>query len=150
MVNSLRLDTTSRRCEYGEGYHQILLGVIPQIFRISPGLSAEDMPAMLKLNCQLIEQGGCALSSSEYLGIAAGLLTTFAIVPQIIRVYKLKSAREISFLYNTAMLLGVIIWLVYGIVLGLFPLIIWNSIGIFLNSWLLFTKVKYGRQKTTV
>lgn len=90
------------------------------------------------------------MSSSEYLGIAAGLMTTFAIVPQIIRVYKLKSAREISFLYNTAMLLGVIIWLVYGIVLGLFPLIIWNSIGIFLNGWLLFTKVKYGRQKTTV
>jgi MtN3 and saliva related transmembrane protein len=127
-----------------------LLGVIPQIFRISPGLSAEDMPAMLKLNRHLIEQGGCALSSSEYLGIAAGLLTTFAIVPQIIRVYKLKSAREISFLYNTAMLLGVIVWLVYGIVLGLFPLIIWNSIGIFLNGWLLFTKVKYGRDKTTV
>jgi MtN3 and saliva related transmembrane protein len=88
------------------------------------------------------------LSFAEYLGIIAGVFTTFAVIPQIIRVYKLKSAREISFIYTSSLLLGIIIWLVYGIVLGLVPIIIWNSIGIVLNSWLLFTKVKYGRQKT--
>lgn len=88
------------------------------------------------------------MSSFEYLGIVAGLLTTFALVPQIMRVYKLKSAREISLLFNTSMLLGIIIWLVYGIVLGLFSLIIWNSIGIVLNGWLLFAKLKYGRVKS--
>ena len=87
------------------------------------------------------------MSSIEYLGIVAGLLTTFAVIPQIIRVYKLKSAREISLLFNTSMLLGIITWLIYGIVQGLFSLIIWNSIGIVLNSWLLFTKLKYGRVK---
>jgi MtN3 and saliva related transmembrane protein len=87
------------------------------------------------------------LSPSEYLGIVAGIFTTFAVVPQIIRVYKLKSAREISFIFTTSMLLGIIIWLIYGIVLGLMPIIIWNSIGIVLNSWLLFVKAKYGRQK---
>jgi MtN3 and saliva related transmembrane protein len=87
------------------------------------------------------------LAPSEYLGIIAGLFTTFAIVPQIIRVYKLKSAREISLIFTTAMLLGVVFWLVYGIVLGLISLIIWNSIGIVLNGWLLFAKTKYGRIK---
>ncbi len=87
--------------------------------------------------------------SAEYLGIVAGLLSTFALVPQIMRVYKLKSAREISFLFNTSMLLGIIIWLVYGIVLGLVSLMIWNSIGIVLNGWLLFAKLKYGRVKST-
>lgn len=87
------------------------------------------------------------MSSAEYLGIVAGLFTTFALVPQIIRVYKLKSAREISLLFNTMLLVGVAIWLVYGIVLGLFSLIIWNSIGIILNSWLLIAKLKYGRVK---
>jgi MtN3 and saliva related transmembrane protein len=85
------------------------------------------------------------LSSSEYLGVVAGLFTTFAIVPQIMRVYKLKSAREISVIYTTAMLLGVIIWLVYGIVLGLVPIIIWNIIGAVLISLLLLAKLKYGR-----
>lgn len=88
------------------------------------------------------------MSSAEYLGIVAGLLTTFALVPQIMRVYKLKSAREISLLFNTSMLLGIVIWLIYGIVLGLVSLIIWNSIGIALNGWLLFVKLKYGRVKS--
>jgi MtN3 and saliva related transmembrane protein len=88
------------------------------------------------------------LPSSEYLGIIAGLLTTFALVPQIIRVYKLKSAHEISLIFNTSMLVGVIIWLVYGIVTDRLSLIIWNSIGIVLDGWLLFAKLKYGRVKS--
>lgn len=85
------------------------------------------------------------MSFTEYLGLVAGLLTTLALVPQIMRVYKLKSAREISVLYNTSMLLGIILWLVYGIMLGLVPLIIWNIIGSVLTSILLLTKLKYGR-----
>jgi MtN3 and saliva related transmembrane protein len=89
--------------------------------------------------------GGSTLPAAEYLGLLAGVFTTFAIVPQIIRIYKLKSAREISLLYNSLMLLGVIIWLIYGIVQGLLSLIIWNIIGTILNSWLLLTKVRYGR-----
>ena len=88
------------------------------------------------------------MSPAEYLGIIAGIFTTFAVIPQIIRVYKLKSAHEISLIFTSSLLLGIIIWLVYGIMLDLVPIIIWNSIGIVLNSWLLFTKVKYGRQKT--
>jgi MtN3 and saliva related transmembrane protein len=85
------------------------------------------------------------LSLTGYLGLLAGLFTTFALVPQIMRVYKLKSAREISVLYNTSMLLGIILWLVYGIILGLVPLIIWNIIGAVLTGLLLLTKLKYGR-----
>lgn len=87
------------------------------------------------------------MSHIEYLGLLAGLLTTFATVPQIIRVYKLKSAREISLLFNSSLLVGVIIWLVYGILRDLLSLIIWNAIGIVLNSWLLFAKLKFGREK---
>ena len=85
------------------------------------------------------------MPSSEILGLIAGLFTTFAIIPQIMRVYKLKSAREISVIYNTTMLLGILLWLVYGIVLGLVPIIIWNIIGALLNVLLLLAKFKYGR-----
>jgi MtN3 and saliva related transmembrane protein len=85
------------------------------------------------------------LPSSEYLGLVAGFFTTFAVVPQIMRVYKLKSAREISIIYNTTMLFGILLWLVYGIVLGLVPIIIWNIIGALLIFLLLLAKLKYGR-----
>jgi MtN3 and saliva related transmembrane protein len=78
-------------------------------------------------------------------GYAAGFLVTFAFLPQIIRVYKLKSAREISLLFNSSTLLGAILWLTYGLVLGLVPIIVWNIIGIILTSLLLIYKLKYGR-----
>ena len=85
------------------------------------------------------------MPSSEILGLVGGFFTTFAVVPQIMRVYKLKSAREISILYNAMMLLGILIWLAYGIVLGLVPIIIWNIIGAVLIILLLVSKLKYGR-----
>jgi MtN3 and saliva related transmembrane protein len=87
------------------------------------------------------------LPSSEILGLVAGVFTTFATVPQIMRVYKLKSACEISLIFTSALLTGVTIWLVYGIILRLTPLILWNSIGFVLNSWLLVLKLKYGRSR---
>jgi len=81
----------------------------------------------------------------QILGYVAGFLTTFALVPQIVRVYRLKSAREISVLFTTATLLGVLCWLVYGIVLELVPLIVWNSIGFCFITLLLLSKLKYGK-----
>jgi MtN3 and saliva related transmembrane protein len=89
--------------------------------------------------------GGLVLSSSEILGLVGGFFTTFAVVPQIMRVYRLKSAREISILYNTMMLLGILIWLAYGIILDLVPIVIWNIIGAVLVLLLLLSKLKYGR-----
>jgi MtN3 and saliva related transmembrane protein len=85
------------------------------------------------------------LSSSEILGLVGGFFTTFAVLPQIMRVYKLKSAREISVIYNTMMLVGILIWLGYGIILDLVPIIIWNVIGALLVLMLLLAKLKYGR-----
>ena len=81
----------------------------------------------------------------EWLGFIAGALVTCSLVPQIIRVFKLKSAREISLLFNTLLLLGIISWLAYGILLKLPPVILWNAIGATLVATLLFAKLRYGR-----
>jgi MtN3 and saliva related transmembrane protein len=85
------------------------------------------------------------LSPIEALGLVAGFLVTCSMVPQIIRVFKLRSAREISLLFTTALLLGLIVWLVYGLYLGLLPVIIWNAIGAALAAMLLYAKMRYGR-----
>lgn len=82
---------------------------------------------------------------AEYLGLIAGLLSTSSVIPQIIRVFRLKSAREISTIFTTLLLTGMALWLVYGIVLGLIPIIIWNAIGVSLVAVLLYAKMKYGR-----
>ena len=80
----------------------------------------------------------------DYLGLIAGALVTCSLIPQLIRVFQLKSAREISTLFTTLLLLGVISWLVYGILLSLTPVIIWNAIGAVLTAILLYSKLKYG------
>ena len=80
----------------------------------------------------------------EWLGFIGGALVTCSLIPQLIRIFKLKSAREISLLFTTLLLLGLISWLAYGISFGLPPVIIWNAIGMALVSVLLYAKLKYG------
>ena len=82
---------------------------------------------------------------AESLGFVAGALVTCSLVPQLIRVFQLKSAREISMLFTTLLLLGLIIWLAYGISFRLAPVILWNATGTILVAILLYAKLKYGR-----
>ena len=83
--------------------------------------------------------------AAESLGFVAGALVTCSLIPQIIRVFKLKSAREISLLFTSLLLSGIIIWMVYGIYSGLAPVILWNAIGASLVAVLLYAKLKYGK-----
>ncbi|OGO24866.1 MAG: hypothetical protein A2144_04050 [Chloroflexi bacterium RBG_16_50_9] len=66
-------------------------------------------------------------------------------IPQIIRVFQLKSAREISILFTTFLCLGMFFWLAYGINLNLTQVIVWKTIGIILVAILLYAKLKYGK-----
>ena len=83
--------------------------------------------------------------AAEPLGLIAGALVTGSIIPQVIRVFRLKSAREISILFSTLLLLGVITWVAYGIWLRLIAVILWNAIGAVLAAILLYAKLKYGK-----
>jgi len=85
------------------------------------------------------------LSLEESLGFVAGALVTCSLIPQLIRVFRLRSAREISMLFTTLLLLGLILWLTYGVFFRLIPVILWNAVGIILVAVLLYAKLKYGR-----
>jgi MtN3 and saliva related transmembrane protein len=85
------------------------------------------------------------LDLTAYIGLVAGFLIPISFIPQIIRVLRLKSAREISILFTAIQLLGLIFWLTYGIILGLLPIIICNIIMACLVVTLLGAKMKYGR-----
>ena len=82
---------------------------------------------------------------AEWLGFIAGGLVTSAFLPQVIRVFKLRSAYEISLPFTILLLIGVISWAVYGIFFGLLPVILWNAIMAVLVTVLLYAKLKYGR-----
>lgn len=85
------------------------------------------------------------MPSAEWFGLIAGAITTIGFLPQVIRVYKLKSAREISLPFAVSFLIGLICWMTYGIYFQLFPVILWNAISVVLASALLYAKLKYGK-----
>ena len=84
-----------------------------------------------------------------WLGYIAGALTTFSFIPQIIRVFRTKSAHDISFIFNAMLFTGILLWLGYGICDNNIPIIVWNAIAAVLTCTLLCAKIKYGRDRRT-
>lgn len=87
------------------------------------------------------------MSAQEILGFIAGLLVTLALVPQLIKIFRLKSAVEISLPFTILLLVGMFLWLGYGILFQLIPVIFWNAVGVGLVATLLFGKLKYGTRR---
>ena len=77
-------------------------------------------------------------------GLAAGLLTTLSLVPQVTKIWKTKSAKDVSKRMFIAFCFGVALWLAYGIVKGDIPMMIWNSISLALALSILAMKLKFG------
>lgn len=82
---------------------------------------------------------------ADWLGFVAGAIMTVGFLPQVMRVYKLKSAREISLLFTILLIIGVLFWLGYGVAFRLLPIIFWNAVTTVLAIALLYAKLKYGR-----
>jgi MtN3 and saliva related transmembrane protein len=82
---------------------------------------------------------------AEIFGLLGGALTTFGYVPQLVRILKLKSAREISLPFTLSFIAGAACWLIYGLLLSLMSVILWNLAGIIFLIMLLYGKLKYGR-----
>jgi MtN3 and saliva related transmembrane protein len=85
------------------------------------------------------------LDWKELIGFVGGFLTTMGMVPQIWRLFKLKSAHEISMTFTLSLNIGIALWLVYGILHGLMSIIIWNGIALVLSCGMLYAKMKWGR-----
>ena len=79
------------------------------------------------------------------LGYAAALLTTAAYVPQLVRVLRLRSARDISLPTFLMFALGVFFWLLYGLYTGSRPIIASNSVTLVLAVSIVVLKLRYDR-----
>lgn len=78
------------------------------------------------------------------IGVLAGILTTVAFVPQVLHVYKTRSAKDISFGMYAIFVSGVLLWLVYGWMIMALPVIIANAVTLVLAVAILVGKIKFG------
>lgn len=81
----------------------------------------------------------------EWIGFAAAFCTTAAFVPQLVRVLKLRSAREISLPTFLLFSVGVFLWLLYGIYTNSRPVIASNMVTLVLSLSILFLKLRFDR-----
>ena len=80
------------------------------------------------------------------IGLAAATCTTVSFVPQLIRVWRLRSAREISLIMFSVFSLGTFLWLVYGIYLRAVPIILANAVSLVLSVAILALKLRFDRK----
>ena len=82
-----------------------------------------------------------SFTSMDVLGLFAGTLTTIAFVPQLIKVWRSKSAQDISYGMFTLFVTGIVLWEIYGWGIHSFPVILFNVITFVLGSAILVLKV---------
>ena len=79
------------------------------------------------------------------LGLAAATLTTAAFVPQVVKVWRSRSAADLSVATLLVFSVGLVLWLVYGIRVGSPPVIVGNAVTLALNLVILMLKRRYDR-----
>ena len=76
-------------------------------------------------------------------GLAAAAITTISLFPQLMKVWKTKSTKDISMETFLLFCGGVLLWFIYGVLLNDLPMIIANSLGFVQGLIILFFKIKY-------
>ncbi|MGO9339411.1 MAG: SemiSWEET family sugar transporter [Terracidiphilus sp.] len=82
----------------------------------------------------------------DSIGSVAAVCTTISFVPQLIRVWRRKSAADISLIMFLLFSFGVACWLVYGIGIGSGPITAANTVTLALALAILVLKLRYDRK----
>lgn len=79
----------------------------------------------------------------ELLGYLAAILTTISFFPQVVKIYKTKETKSISLSMYIVLIIGILLWLIYGIYLKSMPMILANAVTLVLLIYILIMKIKY-------
>jgi MtN3 and saliva related transmembrane protein len=83
------------------------------------------------------------MNETDWIGSCAAILTTASFVPQAWHTFRTRDVSGISLSMYTLFTLGVALWLVYGILLLAWPIIIANTITTSLALLILLMKLRY-------
>jgi MtN3 and saliva related transmembrane protein len=83
------------------------------------------------------------MSLIDLIGTLAACLTTYSFIPQALKTFRTKDVSGISLRMYACFTVGVSLWLIYGLLLSAWPIIIANAITLSLAISILFMKLKY-------
>lgn len=78
------------------------------------------------------------------IGIVAGVFCTLSFVPQVLKIFRTKQAKDLSLFAFSCFSFGIILWLVYGVLIGDAAIIIANTVTLVLVLLIVVMKIKYG------
>jgi MtN3 and saliva related transmembrane protein len=81
----------------------------------------------------------------DLIGYIAACLTTFSFVPQAWLTFRTRNVSGISLGMYSAFTLGIVLWLIYGLSLRAWPVVVANTVTLVLALAILGMKLRYGR-----
>lgn len=83
------------------------------------------------------------MNSVNVLGLLAGAFTTIAFLPQVLKTWRSRSAKDLSLGMFSIFTVGVGMWLAYGFLINDLPVILANVVTLILAATLLFFKLRW-------
>ncbi len=83
----------------------------------------------------------------DLIGIIAGICTSTAVIAQIYKSLKTKTVDDVSPIMFTVLVIGIGLWVVYGIIIKDFPIILTNSLALLLHFFMCLLIMKYRKPK---
>ncbi len=83
------------------------------------------------------------IAPTELAGYLAAALTTLSFLPQVYKIWRTKRADDISAPAFAAFSLGVLLWLIYGLALRAWPIILANGVTLLLTIGILVLTARY-------
>ncbi len=81
----------------------------------------------------------------EIFGLIAGAITSMGYLPQLYKGYKTKKLDDVSYYMPGILAIGMFLWLVYGIILNAFAVIVANIFGVACSILLIIMKKIYSK-----
>ena len=78
------------------------------------------------------------------IGLTAGALTSISFFPQVLQIHRTKQAKDLSLPMFIILIIGIFLWLIYGILSKSLPVVMSNTIAFVFCSYIVIMKIRYG------
>lgn len=78
----------------------------------------------------------------DALGYTAALFATGSFLPQVIKTWRTRSAEDLSFAMLCSHIVGMVLWLLYGVMIGSTPVVAANLVAVILDVALIALKLR--------
>lgn len=85
------------------------------------------------------------MTAIQILGLTAGTITSITFLPQVLQIWKTKSAKDLSLQMLLLLILGVTMWLTYGLLAKDTAIIYTNSMVLVMSLLMLYFKYKFNK-----